>query len=86
MGVLPLQFPGGVDRKTLKLSGDERISLKGLSEVTAGMQVVMTVDYPNGEQESCTLDCRLDTALEVAYYNSGGIMPFVVNRIAGGGS
>lgn len=83
MGVLPLQFPEGVNRKSLKLGGYERISLQGLNEVTAGMQVTMTISYPNGEQESCRLNCRLDTALEVAYYKSGGIMPFVVNRIAG---
>ncbi|MEQ8312660.1 MAG: aconitate hydratase AcnA [Gammaproteobacteria bacterium] len=82
MGVLPLQFPEGTDRKTLKLTGDEQISLKGLQEVKPGMEVDMEIRYPDGETQSCTLSCRLDTALEVAYYKAGGIMPFVVDKLA----
>lgn len=82
MGVLPLQFPEGCNRKTLGLTGDETISLSGLETITAGMQVTMTVDYPNGESTSCILQSRLDTALEVAYFLAGGIMPFVVDKLS----
>ncbi len=81
MGVLPLQFPEGVTRKTLKLTGDEQISLTGLKTLEAGMPVTMTVTYPDDSQEQCELTSRLDTALEVAYYTAGGIMPFVVDKI-----
>lgn len=82
MGVLPLQFPPGITRKSLKLTGDETISLTGLEAVTAGMDVVMEINYPDGKTETCTLQSRLDTALEVAYFKAGGIMPFVVDKLA----
>ncbi|MCB1669978.1 MAG: aconitate hydratase AcnA, partial [Pseudomonadales bacterium] len=82
MGVLPLQFPDGVTRKTLKLSGDEKIDLTGLETVHPGMEVGMTIHYPDGAMEICKLRCRLDTALEVAYYTSSGIMPYVVDKLS----
>ncbi|MCG8414458.1 MAG: aconitate hydratase, partial [Pseudomonadales bacterium] len=82
MGAMPLQFESGISRKTLQLTGDEKISLKGLGTVSAGMNVNMHIEYADGRQSECQLLCRLDTALEVAYYNSGGIMPFVVEKIA----
>jgi aconitate hydratase len=81
MGVLPLQFPDGVTRKTLNISGRETISLSGLDEISTGMTVTMTVTYPDGESTEIDLLCRLDTAEEVKYYESGGIMPFVVNKL-----
>lgn len=81
MGVLPLQFIDGVDRKSLTLSGNEQISLTGLAKVVSGMKVMMEVKYVNGTTASCELLCRLDTELEVQYFNSGGIMPFVVNKL-----
>jgi aconitate hydratase len=81
MGVLPLQFLDGVDRRSLKLSGNETISLLGLSNVSAGMKVLMKVCYADGSSDSCELLCRLDTKLEVQYFNSGGIIPFVVNKL-----
>lgn len=81
MGVLPLQFPDGVTRKTLNIDGSETITLSGLDEISTGMTVVMTVSYPDGKSETVDLLCRLDTAEEVKYYESGGIMPFVVNKL-----
>ncbi len=82
MGVLPLQFPDGVSRKTLRLTGDEKIDLTGMEKIHAGMEVDMTVHYADGTMDTCKLRCRLDTALEVAYYNSGGIMPYVVQKLS----
>lgn len=82
MGVMPLQFPEGTSRKTLELTGDEQINLRGLKEVSAGMKVEMEVTYSDGRTASCTLTSRLDTALEVDYFLSGGIMPFVVDKLA----
>lgn len=82
MGVLPLQFPEGTTRKSLKLTGDETLRLSGLDVITAGMEVVLDVTYPDGKTASCTLISRLDTALEVAYFLAGGIMPFVVDKLS----
>ncbi len=82
MGVLPLQFAEGENRKTLNLRGDEKISLRGLGDIQAGKKISMEIQYADGKTASCKLLCRLDTALEVAYYSSGGIMPHVVKKIA----
>ena len=84
MGVLPLQLPEGVTRRTLQLSGDEVIDLRGLGSVTPGMTVTLTVHRKDGTEQTVELLCRLDTPLEVAYYTSGGIMPYVVKRLARG--
>ena len=81
MGVLPLQFEGSVNRKSLKLSGNEEIRLLGLENISSGMKVLMEVEYPDKSTESCELVCRLDTELEVQYFKSGGIMPYVVNKL-----
>jgi aconitate hydratase len=81
MGVLPLQFMDGTDRKSLQLSGDEVISLSGLDLVKSGMIVKMTISYADGRTDSCDLLCRLDTELEVDYFVNGGIMPFVVKSL-----
>ena len=83
MGVLPLQFPDGVSRKTLNLTGDESIDLAGLDKPEPGMRVDMIIRYPDGSRATCRLLCRLDTALEVAYFVSSGIMPYVVNKVSG---
>ncbi|HLT63197.1 MAG TPA: aconitate hydratase AcnA, partial [Pseudohongiella sp.] len=80
MGVLPLQFPAGVTRKTLELDGSEIIHLTGLQQIHAGMTVTMLIEDKKGRREVPLL-CRLDTADEVAYYLDGGIMPYVVNKL-----
>lgn len=81
MGVLPLQFEGADNRKSLQLSGNEEIHLLGLENIGAGMKVMMEIVYPDQSTRSCELLCRLDTELEVQYFNSGGIMPYVVNKL-----
>lgn len=81
MGVLPLQFPAGTSRHTLALTGDETVNLTGLENLTAGMAVHMDIQYPDGRCQQCELLCRLDTGLEVDYFRSGGIMPYVVNQL-----
>jgi aconitate hydratase len=81
MGVLPLQFTNGVSRKSLGLTGDETISLTGLSDIATGIAVTLKVQAADGTSQECELLCRLDTALEVDYFKFGGIMPYVVSRL-----
>ena len=50
MGVVPLQFPAGENRKTLGLTGDETISIEGLANLTPGSKVVVTVKSAKGEK------------------------------------
>jgi len=80
MGVLPLQFPEGEDRKSLGLTGDETFSIEGLKDLEPGSTVKVTIGTDKGEK---TLDakCRIDTANELEYYRHGGILHFVLRNM-----
>jgi aconitate hydratase len=82
MGVVPLQFPEGETRKTLGLTGDERISIEGLTELTPGGKVKVTIASDKGEKKLEAL-CRIDTANELEYYRHGGILHYVLRRMIG---
>ncbi|WP_029654553.1 aconitate hydratase AcnA [Marinobacter daepoensis] len=82
MGVMPLQFPDGVDRKTLNLKGEETISIEGLAgDITPGQTLTMTVTYTDGSTEACELTSRIDTANEAVYFQHGGILHYVVREM-----
>ena len=82
MGVMPLQFPEGTDRKSLKLTGEETISIEGLSgEIKPGQTLKMTVKYKDGSTETCELKSRIDTANEAVYFKHGGILHYVVREM-----
>ena len=82
MGVMPLQFPEGMDRKSLKLTGEETISIEGLSgEIKPGQTLKMTVKYKDGSTETCELKSRIDTANEAVYFKHGGILHYVVREM-----
>ncbi|HEY7865817.1 MAG TPA: aconitate hydratase, partial [Psychromonas sp.] len=86
MGVLPLQFVAGEDRKSLQLSGDESFDIMGLdSEISANQKLDAVIHYPSGEQRQIKLLSRLDTAVEVDYYRAGGVLTYVLNRIVSEG-
>ncbi|MCE9664127.1 aconitate hydratase AcnA [Halomonas sp. M5N1S17] len=82
MGVVPLQFPEGEDRKTLGLTGDETISIEGLDALTPGGKVKVTVKGDKGEKKLEAL-CRIDTANELEYYRHGGILHYVLRKMIG---
>jgi aconitate hydratase len=84
MGVLPLQFMANESRKTLALQGDETFDILGLDgELVPQQTLRAVVHYPSGEQHEIQLLSRLDTLVEVEYYRAGGVLTFVLNRIAG---
>ncbi|MGE4533207.1 aconitate hydratase AcnA [Halomonas sp.] len=82
MGVVPLQFPEGESRQTLGLTGDETISIEGLSELTPSGKVTVTIKSDKGEKRIEAL-CRIDTANELAYYRHGGILHYVLRKMIG---
>jgi aconitate hydratase len=83
MGILPLIFQAGTNRKTLCLTGFESISLLGLDKgITPGMMVKCEITRSNGEKISVDLKCRIDTQDEVDYFKSGGILPYVLKLLA----
>ena len=79
MGVLPLQFKDGDTRETLNLTGKEKISMRGLSDdLKAGQDMTLVIEYADGKTTERPVLCRIDTADEVAYYKSGGILHYVL--------
>ena len=82
MGVLPLQFPDGVNAQTLNLNGSETYSVLGLSSGIRPRQgVTLEITRKNGVIEKVPLILRIDTPIEVDYYRHGGILPFVLREI-----
>jgi aconitate hydratase len=82
MGVLPLVFKDGQDRKSLKLDGSEVIDLAGLAGgVTPGQDVACTIHRADGSEQKITLTCRIDTLDEVDYYRHGGILHYVLRDL-----
>ncbi|WP_311064874.1 aconitate hydratase AcnA [Halomonas sp. DWK9] len=82
MGVVPLQFPEGESRESLGLTGDEEISIAGLSDLSPGGTVQVVIKNSDGER---TVDakCRIDTVNELAYYRHGGILHYVLRKMIG---
>jgi aconitate hydratase len=82
MGVLPCQFKEGVDATTLKLDGSETYDLEGTeSGIVPQQDVTLVIHRANGNVERVALKLRIDTPIEVEYYNKGGILPFVLNQL-----
>ena len=82
MGVLPLTFHGDVTRKTLGLTGDETITLKGLAGgIKPRMKVDMVITRKDGSTQIVPLLCRIDTLDELEYYKNGGILHFVMKNL-----
>ena len=82
MGVLPLQFKEGVTARTLGLDGTETFDLLGLDgEVTPRMDVTLVVNRANGSSESVVVTLRIDTPIEIDYYQHGGILPYVLRQL-----
>jgi aconitate hydratase len=82
MGVLPLTFKEGMDRKTLGLVGDEVIDILGLDGLSPRMDLQLVIHRANGVTDTVDLFCRVDTADEVNYYQHGGILQYVLRGMA----
>ena len=72
MGVLPLEFKAGVNRKTLALDGTETYDVIG--ERTPRATLTLVVNRKNGERVEVPMTCRLDTAEEISVYEAGGVL------------
>jgi aconitate hydratase len=82
MGVLPLTFKEGTDRKSLGLTGEEIIDVLGLDALKPGMDLTLVIHRPNGKTDQVPVRCRIDTADEVNYYRHGGILQYVLRGMA----
>ena len=82
MGVLPLTFLNGQDRKSLGITGEEVLDILGLEELKPRMQLELVIHRPNGSVDRTQVLCRVDTADEVEYYKNGGILHYVLRGMA----
>jgi aconitate hydratase len=82
MGVLPLQFKDGTTAQTLKLDGTETYDVVGLSAAIKPQQdLTLKITRKNGAVENVSVRCRIDTPIEIDYYQHGGILPYVLRQI-----
>jgi aconitate hydratase len=83
MGVLPLQFQGDTNRKSLALDGSEVFDIVGLSAgLKPRMDVTIRIHRSSGTSEDITVTCRIDTLDEIEYFKNGGILPYVLRGLA----
>ena len=82
MGVLPLQFKEGVTAQTLKLDGTESFDVLGLdAKVKPQQEMTLRITRANGKTEEVAVKCRIDTPIEIDYYQHGGILPYVLRQL-----
>ena len=82
MGILPLQFINGADRKKLNLKGSELISILNLENgIEPGDNLNVDIKYASGEIRKIKLLCRIDTKNELEYYKNGGILQYVLRSM-----
>ncbi len=82
MGVLPLQFLEGQSRETLGLTGDDQFTITGVADLKPRQTVSVNVTRPDGSTFAFDTLCRIDTANEVEYYMNGGILHYVLRKLA----
>src|SRR5476651_1736689 len=82
MGVLPLQFKEGVTTQTLKLDGTETYDIVGLdADIKPQQDLTLKVTRKDSSVENVAVRCRIDTPIEIDYYQHGGILPFVLRQL-----
>ena len=82
MGVLPLQFKEGTTAQTLQLLGTETYDVIGLSAALKPQQdLTLRITRQDGAVEMVPVRCRIDTPIEIDYYQHGGILPYVLRQI-----
>ena len=82
MGVLALQFKDGVNAQTLGLDGSETFDVVGLDgEVKPQQDVTLVIHRANGSKEEVSVRLRIDTPIEIDYYQHGGILPYVLRQL-----
>ncbi|MBL4907003.1 MAG: aconitate hydratase AcnA, partial [Sneathiella sp.] len=83
MGILPLEFPDGVTRKTLILDGSETVDITGVAGgITPRMNVPCKITRTDGSTVELELLCRIDTLDEVEYYRHEGILQYVLRNLS----
>ena len=82
MGVLPLQFKDGQNKDTLELTGDETFTIQNVSGLKPRQDVDVIVKRADGSTFTFTALCRIDTVNELDYFLNGGILQYVLRKLA----
>jgi aconitate hydratase len=82
MGVLPLVFMNGMDRKSLAFTGEEVLDIEGLTALKPRMELSLVIHRAGGVVDKVPVLCRVDTLDEVEYYRHGGILQYVLRGMA----
>jgi aconitate hydratase len=82
MGVLPLQFESAENAESLGLDGTETFTIKGVTEIKPRQDVEVEVRKTDGSVSYFTARCRIDTYNELEYFRSGGILHYVLRKLA----
>jgi aconitate hydratase len=82
MGVLPIQFKDGMGAGDLGLSGTEQFDLMGLENgIVPQQDLTLVIKRGDGSSQNVPVKLRLDTPIEIEYYQAGGILPYVLNQL-----
>jgi aconitate hydratase len=82
MGVLPLNFMPGENAETLGLDGTETFTIKGVADIKPRQEMEVEVTAADGAKRTITTRCRIDTYNELEYFRAGGILHYVLRRLA----
>ena len=82
MGVLPLQFREGENAERLGIDGGETFTITGVADIKPRQDVEVKIIREDGSTTSFTARCRIDTYNELEYFRSGGILQYVLRKLA----
>ncbi|WP_372841704.1 aconitate hydratase AcnA, partial [Phaeovulum sp.] len=83
MGVIPFEFTGGENRKSLGLKGNEVVTIEGLEGKIAPLSLVpCTIRYADGREKTIQIKSRIDTEVEIEYLENGGVLHYVLRNLA----
>jgi aconitate hydratase len=84
MGVLPIQFKDGQGAADFKLDGSESFDIVGLENgIVPQQDVTLVIKRTDGSSQNVSVKLRLDTPIEIEYFQAGGILPFVLAQLLG---
>jgi len=81
MGILPLEFKAGANRETLGLTGKETFEITGVAALAPRIDIHVAAMSDDGSTKQFTVAARVDTPEEVAYYQNGGILTYVLRQM-----
>jgi aconitate hydratase len=85
MGVLPLQFIDNENADSLGLTGEETFDITGISEgLEPHAELKVTARSDEGSTKEFTVECRIDSGVELDYYRNGGVLQMVLRRMLEG--